>query len=141
MRTVAERIQWTEQACWFCALATAPLFLIGGVLTPWLLPLIFGHEFQPSVIPFLILLPGILFFGMEINAAQFLQSIGLPGEMIGICAGCTAINIAANYWIIPKYGIQGSAAVCSVTYVLWFIAVVMLVNKKSRELQRAELEL
>jgi len=137
MQSISERIQWTKRACWFCALVTAPTFLVGGILTPWLLPLIFGREFLPSVIPFLILLPGMFFFGMEINAAQFLQSIGLPGEMIGVWAGCTAINIAANYWIIPIYGIQGSAAVCSVTYALWFLAVVLLVNKKARDLERS----
>jgi len=79
-------------------------------------PLYFGAEYVASIVPLLVLLPGVVGFA----AARPLQAIGQgSGRMrtlVLAVGGAAALNLALNAALIPTYGMIGAAAATSVGY-------------------------
>lgn len=93
-----------------------------GVIAPWVVPLLFGQAFAPSVPPLLLLLPGIVLSGSAKLLAQLVVQGGFQRfNLIGtICAA--VITIALDLLLIPTWGIEGAAVATTVAY-----AVVLLI--------------
>jgi O-antigen/teichoic acid export membrane protein len=87
-----------------------------AVLATPLIKIIFGQAFLPSVLPLLILLPGIIAFGIGGVLAADLSGRGKPQFAIYSSFVCLIINIVLNILFIPKWGISGAAFASSVAY-------------------------
>ena len=92
--------------------------------------LLFGRAFAPSAAPVLFLLPGILFLGIETVLVQYLNSCGFPFSVVVLWIASTVLNIGANLWAIPRYGINGAAAVSSVSYLFALLGVIWITHAK-----------
>jgi len=119
----------------FPLLAAASLFARSAVR------LFLGSAFLPAVLPFVLLLPGMLFLGIHTVIVQFLNSLGYPKIIVFIWGACTFLNIALNLWAIPHYGIAGASVVSSFSYFLAFLLVVWVVRKTGKSLQGVPLGL
>ncbi len=90
--------------------------IIIAALSPWLIPLLFSHEYVNSVLPLILLLPGIASLSVsKILSADF-GARGKPQynmyvSMINFC-----LNITLNIILIPKLGIKGAAISSSISY-------------------------
>jgi len=107
------------------------LCLLAALVSPYLLPLLFGREFSPSVPVFLWSLPGVFFLGLISVASQYLAAVGFPWSLVGLWAGAAALVVAASTVLIPPLGAVGAAAL-SGTYVCLFAGVLVLVRRKAR---------
>jgi O-antigen/teichoic acid export membrane protein len=92
--------------------------------------LLFGSAFAPSATPVLFLLPGILFLGIETVLVQYLNSCGFPFSVVVLWIGSTVLNIGANLWAIPRYGINGAAAVSSVSYLFALLGIIWITHAR-----------
>lgn len=105
------------------------LVLIAAVLLwfiiPYLLPLIFGGKFIPSVAVVRAMLPGILVFLIPRILNSRFAGIGQPKVLIAIFAPALLVNILLNFLWIPDYGGIGAAWASNVSYALG--AVVLLI--------------
>src|SRR4051794_19727975 len=74
--------------------------------------------FQPSILPFLVLLPGVVALSGANVVGGYVTGIGRPGidSIVSIIA--LTVNIAANLVFIPQFGIMGAAATSLFSYTL-----------------------
>jgi O-antigen/teichoic acid export membrane protein len=62
---------------------------------------------------------------------QLLNSEGFPPVIVVACIADTIVNIALNFWAIPRYGITGASMVSSACYFLMFLVVSAVVWKRN----------
>jgi O-antigen/teichoic acid export membrane protein len=115
-----------------------PLLAFSAVLAPWVVRVLFGKAFAPSVSAYLWLMPGILFLSIHTVSVQFLNSIGYPMSVVWIWLGCAVLNIGLNMiWAIPALGMDGAAITSSLCYI---IAASLILAVIWRELQNGSKE-
>jgi O-antigen/teichoic acid export membrane protein len=105
-----------------------------------MLRLVFGSAFLPAVPAFIWLMPGSFFLGVETVLVQFLNSLGFPKAIIGAWLVVVTLNIAANLWAIPAYGIVGASVVSTICYfaIFVFIAGIVWNTVRSESLLRID---
>jgi O-antigen/teichoic acid export membrane protein len=118
-RTLNER---TEQ---FTCVVTRSVFLVIVVLgtilaivSPVVVPLVFGARFEPSVHVIRWILPGIVALGVGKVMAADLTARGKPKYNVLFAFISGTLAVILDFVLIPRMGIQGAALASSVTYVL-----------------------
>jgi O-antigen/teichoic acid export membrane protein len=130
MSDAHQKLKLTRKAGLITAAALFPMLLAAGILAKPVITLAFGKAFHPSADAFLWLLPGIFTLGVQVVIVQFLNSLGYPRILMGVWGVSTAINILANLWAIPTFGIAGASMVSSLSYTLTFLLVLLLIVKR-----------
>lgn len=103
--------------------ATASAVAVMGALAAvagWAVPRVFGSGFKPAVVALWLLSPGTVFLALNRVLDDILRGRGRPTAVMvaeGIGAGLT---IGLLLIFVPRYGINGAAAVSSSTYALVF---------------------
>jgi O-antigen/teichoic acid export membrane protein len=105
------------------------ILVIALFLAKPMLLLLYGKSFLPSIFPFLWLLPGIFFLGLETVAVQFLNSLGFPMTVVGAWVLICVLNTGLNLIVIPAYGIVGASVVSSFSYSVAFLIVIWIIQK------------
>ncbi|WP_158546586.1 oligosaccharide flippase family protein [Haloferax sp. Atlit-4N] len=93
------------------------LMCIGlSILADEFIPLYFGQQYTPAVVPLLLLLPGVL--GLSIARPIFAigQGKGALRSLILATAAAAVINFLLNLILIPQYGMNGAAIATSIGY-------------------------
>jgi len=107
--------------------------LLAAISTP-LIKILFGDNFLPSVLPLLILLPGIIAFGIGGVLAADLCGRGKPEFSLYSSLTCLIVNIILNLLLIPHWGISGAAFASTISYSLDTIVILiafLIISKKS----------
>lgn len=94
--------------------------LVGGlslavIVYPFTL-LVFGSDYLESVLPSLILLPGIIFVSGARVLANDIASKGRPELNMYISAITVLYNVVGNWLLIPTYGLVGAAIATTIAY-------------------------
>ncbi|AEH36951.1 lipopolysaccharide biosynthesis protein [Halopiger xanaduensis] len=95
------------------------LVLVGLGLTALakdFVPLYFGAEFEESVLPLLILLPGVIGFAISRPIFAIGQGKGSLRVLIMATGTAALINLFLNLLLIPEYGMTGAAIATSIGY-------------------------
>ena len=108
------------------ALTAAGLALV----TPVLVPLLYGQAFAGAVVPTIILLGGSVAWGGKLVASQCANALGRPsyssiGEIAGVCVTVVGLVI-----FVPLYGITGAAIVSLVAYVTRLVVTLLLLRRE-----------
>jgi len=90
-----------------------------------LIPLVFGAEYQKAVLPFTLLLPGILAMAVYKVLTRNYSSRNRQGMSILAAALALITNVGLNLLLIPRFGVIGASVGSLVSYAL--SAVVLLV--------------
>lgn len=108
----------TSQACRQTLIILIPFSLVFALLGSRAIPLIYGTAFQASVIPFLLLLPGIV--GLAIGKIIFanLSGSGKPQYATFSAVFALGSTILLDVLLIPAIGIKGAAIASSLSYLL-----------------------
>jgi O-antigen/teichoic acid export membrane protein len=99
------------------------------VLSPFLIRLVFGAAFDPSIVACRILLPGALMIGLNqvlYNGASALGRPALPSYAEGVSMAVTAVGL---YLLVPRYGYIGAAIVSSVAYTISFVLMLIMAHR------------
>lgn len=108
----------TEQVCRVTLLTSAVGALLAAAGAPLLVPLVFGKDFSPAVLPLLLLLPGMIMESGTRILTSFLVGRGFPMTTSLSAMLVAASNLLLNLWCIPQYGIAGAAAAGTISYAL-----------------------
>ena len=103
----AFRASWTVVA--FAAAAAA-------LVAPWLIPFLYGGEFQGAVLAFVLLLPGMVCLSSRVISPFFSLHLGRPEipTMYGLGVGLLSVPI---YYVATRnFGYTGAAAATSIVY-------------------------
>jgi len=87
-----------------------------GTLSFWAIPLLYGAEFSPSVLPFLIMLPGVVAISSYSLQEPYFQSRGQPMIPVKITLGGALANLVASLILIPLFQLPGCALAYSLSY-------------------------
>ncbi len=103
-------------------LATA--FVAIGIyfLSPFLVPLIFGDKFIPSIQIIQVILPGILLIVLFRILSGQIAGMGKPQLTIYIFVPALVVNVLLNLLWIPIYGGVGAAYATNVSYAIGALA-------------------
>jgi len=129
MTEIGAKLRLTYKAVWGTAGLLLPILVMSSLLARPAVRLLFGAAFLPTSAAFVLLMPGMLFLGMNTVAVQFLNSIGYPKSVVIIWGFCTVFNIALNLWAIPHYGIMGASIVSSISYFLAFFFILQVIRQ------------
>ena len=100
--------------------------LILAIISKWLIPLMYGDAYKPSILPLCLLLPGMVTSSIVILIGGHLIGEKRFKDIVLIGAAGLLLNVILNFGIIPIYGISGAAVVSSITYSL--VCIIMSVR-------------
>lgn len=126
-----EKLQLANKAVLVTAGLMLPAVVIAALAAGPIISIAFGRNFLPAVSPFAWLMPGSYFLGIETVMVQLLNSEGFPPIVVAAWIVDTIINVALNFWAIPRYGITGASIVSTVCYFLMFLIVSAVVWKRN----------
>jgi O-antigen/teichoic acid export membrane protein len=104
---------------------------VAAVMT-WALPLIFGRAFEASVVPLLVLLPGVIAFGATNILISYFFGQGHTGFNLVLALAGLAVTLAGNLTLTPRYGALGAAVTSTLAYAAAGILAVMGLARFSR---------
>jgi O-antigen/teichoic acid export membrane protein len=110
------RIANTNRSMRLLAPITALAMVALGTAAGTIIPVIYGREFTDASTAFVLLLPGLFAFCIEIVLINFLAGEGSPPIVYRAPFVGLAVNVLANIWVIPRWGIDGAAVTSSVGY-------------------------
>jgi O-antigen/teichoic acid export membrane protein len=110
------RAERTLHAFRSVALITGASVVVAALLGPALLPAAFGSRFEDSVVPFLLLLPGVLGAVFLAIFTTALIASSAPGlSSLGPLASLS-VGLALDFALIPRFGASGAAAAASAAF-------------------------
>jgi O-antigen/teichoic acid export membrane protein len=125
-----EKLQLTNKAVLVTAALMLPVVAIATLAAGPVISIAFGAKFLPAVSPFIWLMPGTYFLGVQTVMVQLLNSEGFPPIIVVAWVADTILNVAINFWAIPRYGIIGASMVSSVCYFFMFVIVCAVVWRR-----------
>lgn len=127
----AEANKLTPQASRHTFFIVTSISLILAIFSKPLIKLLFGPEYLPSAMPFVILLPGVVALSITKVLTSDLAGRGKP--QFGMLSSLLAlpITIILDIVLIPKWGISGAAFASTVAYTLATIVVLIAFLKLS----------
>jgi O-antigen/teichoic acid export membrane protein len=87
-----------------------------AIVSPIMIPLFFGNDFSGTVLPFIILLPGVIVFTLTTVLAAYFAGINRQEINLKISFFCFLIIFIADFLLVPKFGKEGAAAASSLGY-------------------------
>jgi O-antigen/teichoic acid export membrane protein len=111
------------------AAAAVPLWIASG----FLIPAIYGHEFNAAVAPARIIVAGLVLEGVAGVISAYLYGIGRPGlNSLGMAAGL-AITVVLDFSLIPFFGAKGAAVASAAAYISSTLALMWLFRRTARD--------
>jgi O-antigen/teichoic acid export membrane protein len=104
---------------------------LGALFVKPLVLLLFGRPFLPAVPAFIWLMPGIVFWANSSFPLLYLQSTGMPRQVIYIWLLLISMNVTLNLLFLERWGIAGAAAISSITYLMSFFMFGAYAHKQS----------
>ena len=99
-------------------IATLVLACVVGLVSTWGIPVLFGHEFAPAVIPTWILLGAIVLGNPGSLAGAGLSAYGRPHLRSWSLLIALVANVIAIFLLVPSFGAIGAAIATAVGNVI-----------------------
>ena len=110
-------------------LATLPLVLVFFVFPEFLLGL-FGDEFKVGVKAFVFLSFGKLISSLSGSVGNILQMTGKQVIFMNVLFVGAIVNVLLNFFLIPKFGINGAALASMISLSMWNLIMVYFVKRE-----------
>ena len=108
----------TARICRLSFLMLSVLAVISAVIIRPAVYLLYGKAFLPQVSPFLILLPGVIFYGSANVLTSYFLGRGKPGIVLKLSLIPLVVQLALCLLLIPRLNIAGAAISTSLSYLL-----------------------
>ncbi len=109
--------------------------LTGYFLSSWIIPFMYGNEFESTVMPFQIILPGMLFSCITQVFSIFIVSSNRNIFNITACSAGLVFTLVLDLLLIPRIGIGGAAIATTLSYfvifVITYIFVIIHIKKRT----------
>jgi O-antigen/teichoic acid export membrane protein len=117
------RINNTNRAMRVLSIITAVGAASLALTAHWVVPLVYGARYVHAAPTLILLLPGLLMLCLENVLANFLAGEGNPPTVYYAPLAGMVVNIVANIFVVPRWGIEGAATTSTVGYGLVFVLV------------------
>jgi len=99
------------------------------IISPFVVPLIWGDKFIPSILVIQSILPGILFISIFRVLSSRLSGIGKPQVAIYVFLPALVLNVLLNFLWIPKYDAFGAVLATNVSYTLGTLGYIFVYSR------------
>jgi O-antigen/teichoic acid export membrane protein len=106
------------------------LSLLGAVAGYFLIPILFGEKYEKAILPFLLVLPGIVVFSSTKIMTKLFSGTGKVIYTTSIILIGTSVSVSSYFILIPMYGATGAAIGSSIGYSTASIAALSLAVRK-----------
>lgn len=98
------------------------------VLIPFVLPLLFGAPFKPSVLVVFVLLPGVI----AVSAAELPGTLLFARERLywKLAMAMVIVNFVLNVVLVPRMSALGAAVSSSVTYLIYACGILIMTRRE-----------
>jgi len=101
-----------------------------ALLSPWVIPLVFGARFAPSVPVIWWILPGTIALSVSKVICADLAGRGRP-EFSSICAFLSlAVTVSLDLLLIPRMGINGAALASTAAYTVQTVLLAIFLKRQ-----------
>lgn len=121
--TKSNKITLTAKIARILFLTLSPMFIIFTAAAP-LIKVILGQDYTDSILPFVLLLPGIFLLGSSRPMDSYLLHIEKPIYTIVISWVGALTNVAFNFYFIPQMGIAGAALASTLSHAIMAVVTV-----------------
>lgn len=104
--------------------------LIGAVGGYFMIPILLGDKYQGSVLPFLLMLPGILTFSSAKVITKLFSGTGKIGFTSVVIVVGTVVSVSLYIFLIPKYNAVGAAIGSSTGYTIAGITALFIARSQ-----------
>lgn len=124
-KVAADRDEGGEFTCRVSRVTTVLMFAacIASIPGAYLVAFIYGPGFERLPHLLWLLLPGVLFVGVQQVVAQYFLGTGLPLKAALTWLAALLTNILANILVVPTHGATGAAVVSTLCYIA--VSIVM----------------
>jgi O-antigen/teichoic acid export membrane protein len=112
------------------ALVTSASVVVAAFLGPLLLPIAFGSDFEDSVVPFLLLLPGVLGALLLAIFTNALVASSAPGRSSLGPLASLFVGLALDFALIPRFGASGAAAAATAAFFSGGVTAVFVYRRR-----------
>jgi len=112
---------------WFFSIGN----VIMAVLIPFLIPIIYGKEFSLAIIPFLILLPSVIFRAMNKFIGYYFMATGRPQIKTFQKISELILHIGILYLLIQKLGLIAAPIARLISMLVLFLIFWIYYNRES----------
>ena len=103
-----------------------------GLFAPFVIPLLFGDRFAPSVVPLLLLLPGVLGWSLARSLSQFVAyQMGKPWYNTAAAVLVLGFNVVLILVLVPRWGIAGASVASSISYLSMLVILTTIFLRMS----------
>jgi O-antigen/teichoic acid export membrane protein len=96
---------------------TAGAAVVVGAAAPFLIPLLFGSDFDPAARPLALLLPGVVAYAPVTVLVVYLSlRHGRPNLSLAVAVVAMVATAGLSVALIPPYGIEGAAVASALGY-------------------------
>jgi O-antigen/teichoic acid export membrane protein len=86
------------------------------VVSPVVIPLVFGTAYRGAVRPLMLLAPGIVALTASRTIQPYLVRLNRPWLASGLTVGALVVNVVLNLVLIPDFGIKGASLASTLAY-------------------------
>ena len=98
-------------------LYTGVVAVVVGAAAPWVIPLLFGEDFDPAAKPLALLLPGVVAYAPVTVLVVYLSvRHSRPHLSLVVSIAAAVVTAALAVGLIPRYGVEGAAVASAVGY-------------------------
>jgi len=106
---------------------------VAGAGAAWLLIVpVFGGGFAGAIVPFWILLPGVLGVGLTRVLRSYLSAVDRPELASYSSAASLAVNISLSILLIPRLELAGAAIAMTTAHLLYTLLIAVCFMRLSR---------
>ncbi|MEM7118295.1 MAG: oligosaccharide flippase family protein [Chloroflexota bacterium] len=106
----------------------AAVFL--AIISPWLLPFLYGSEYTRSVIPFIILLAGLIPYGVWAGVRIYITGqLYRPNLTSTIQWVSFLVSVVIYYSLIRQFGLEGAALGSTLSYFFLCLAGIFALSR------------
>lgn len=126
-----DALEVTQAVCRHVILLTVLSSLALFVVGPLMVRILYGREFQPSIVPLFWLLPGIVALSISKVLTKYLSGVGKP-FMNSVASIVSFVVNAPLLWLLVRWkGIVGAAMASSAAYAVHAITVLVFFHRES----------
>ena len=114
-------------------LYTAGVAVVVGVAAPFLIPLLFGEDFEGAARPLALLLPGVVLYAPVTVLVVYLSvRHGRPHLSLAVSVVAALVTAALAFLLIPEYGVEGAAIASATGYAVGAALAWLLFRRVAR---------
>lgn len=99
----------------------------------WVIPLIYGNRFTDAMLPYRILLPGVLAYSVAgVFSTYFTNQMGKPMISLVIALVAFLTDLTGSLLLIPQIGMMGAAWANTFSYLISIAVIIVVFCRESR---------